>query len=96
MVAGRLVVPRDLGFEARQQFIVAARAAMGSTEDIVELDCSTIEALGPVDDAVLGMLVTLARAARRQGAQVSLVRVPRLMRAQFEAAGVAALFNWRE
>jgi ABC-type transporter Mla MlaB component len=42
------------------------------------------------------MLVTLARAARRQGAQVSLVRVPRLMRAQFEAAGVAALFNWRE
>ena len=69
---------------------------MGSTEDIVEVDCSTIEMLGPVDDAVLGMLVTLARAARRQGAQVSLVRVPRLMRAQFEEAGVAALFTWRE
>ena len=95
MVAGRLVVPRDLGFVARQQFIVAARAAMGSTEDVVELDCSTIETLGPLDDAVLGMLVTLARAARRQGAQVSLVRVPRPMRAQFESAGVAALFDWR-
>jgi hypothetical protein len=33
MVAGRLVVPRDLGFEARQQFIVAARAAMASAPD---------------------------------------------------------------
>ena len=91
----RLVVPRDLGFEARQRFIEASRAAMGSTEDTVELDCSTMEVLGPIDDAVIGMLVTLARAARRQGAQVSLVRAPRSMRAQFEAAGVAALFDWR-
>jgi ABC-type transporter Mla MlaB component len=95
MAAGRLVVPRDLGFVARQQFIVAARAAMGSTEDNVELDCSTIDTFGPVDDAVLGMLVTLARAARRQGAQVALVRVSRLMRAQCESAGVAQLFDWR-
>jgi len=94
--AGRLVVPRDLGFEARQQFIVAARAAMGSTEATVELDCSTIEVLGPIDDAVIGMLVTLTRAARRQGAQVALVRAPRPMRAQCEEAGVAQLFDWRE
>jgi ABC-type transporter Mla MlaB component len=95
MEVERLVVPRDLGFEARQQFIAAARAAMGSTEDTVELDCSTIEVRGPIDDAVIGMLVTLARAARRQGAQVALVRAPRSMRAQFESAGVAGLFDWR-
>jgi ABC-type transporter Mla MlaB component len=95
MDAGRLVVPRELGFEARQQFIVAVRAAMGSTEETVELDCSTVEVLGPVDDAVIGMLVTLARTARRQGAQVALVRAPRPMRAQFEAGGVAGLFDWR-
>jgi ABC-type transporter Mla MlaB component len=95
MDTGRLVVPCDLGFEARQQFIVAARAAMGSTEETVELDCSTIEVLGPIDDAVIGMLVTLARAARRQGAQVALVRAPRPMRTQFEAAGVSGLFDWR-
>ena len=95
MDTGRLVVPRDLSFEARREFIAAARAAMGSTEESVELDCSTVEVLGPIDDAVIGMLVTLARAARRQGAQVSLVRAPRPMRAQFEEAGVANLFDWR-
>jgi ABC-type transporter Mla MlaB component len=95
MDTGRLVVPRDHSFEARQQFIVAARAAMGSTEETVELDCSTVEVLGPIDDAVIGMLVTLARTARRQGAAVSLVHAPRPMRTQFEAAGVAGLFEWR-
>jgi len=95
MDTGRLVIPRDLSFEARREFIAAARAAMGSTEDNVELDCSTVEVLGPIDDAVIGMLVTLARTARRQGAQVSLVRAPRPMRTQFEEAGVARLFDWR-
>jgi anti-anti-sigma regulatory factor len=91
----RLSVPKDLGFEARQDFIAACRAAMGSTEDDIELDCSTVEVIGPVDDPVIGMLVTLARAARRHGARVALVRAPRLMRAQFEAARVAQLFDWR-
>jgi len=95
MDAGRLVVPRDLSFEARREFLAAARAAMGSTEDSVELDCSTVEVLGPVDDAVIGMLVTFARTARRQGTTVALMRATRLMRAQFEAGGVAGLFEWR-
>jgi len=91
----RLFVHHGLGFEARQQFIVAVRAAMESTRDNVELDCSTVEALGPIDDPVIGMLVTLARASRRQGAHVTLVRAPRPMRMQLEAAGVAQLFDWK-
>ena len=95
MSDGRLVVPRDLGFDARQEFITTVRVAMGSAQGDVELDCSTIEIVGPIDDAVIGMLVTLARAARRQGARVALARAPRPMRVQFEAADVAQLFDWR-
>jgi anti-anti-sigma regulatory factor len=90
-----LRVHGDLGFEARQQFITAARAAMGSTEADVELDCSAVDVTEAIDDPVIGMLVTLARAAQRQGAQVALVCAPRPMRVQFEAAGVAHLFNWK-
>jgi anti-anti-sigma regulatory factor len=91
----RLFVRRGLGFEARQQFIAAVRAAMGTTEADVELDCSGVDVTEAIDDPVIGMLVTLARAARRQGAQVALVRAPRPMRVQFEAAGIAHLFGWK-
>ena len=73
----RLTVPSGLGFEARQQFISAVRAAMGSADVDVELDCSGVDVTETIDDPVIGMLVTLARAARRQGAQVALIRAPR-------------------
>jgi len=52
--------------------------------------------LGPVGEAVIGMLVVLARASQRHGTRVALVNAPRSMRAQMEAAEVAQLFNWRE
>jgi len=98
MTVERLVLPGDLGLDARRAFITEAiavieSAATAGTE--VELDCSAVESVGPVDDAVIGMLVVLARASRRQGARMVLVRAPQRMRAQFEAAGAARLFDWR-
>jgi anti-anti-sigma regulatory factor len=95
MPTERLILHRDLGLEARREFIAAARAAMEVSDQDVELDCSTVDAAEAIDDPVIGMLVTLARAARRQGAQVALVRAPRPMRVQFEAAGIAHFFNWQ-
>jgi len=50
---------------------------MGTTEANVDLDCSGVGVTEAIDDPVIGMLVTLARAARRQGAQVALVRALR-------------------
>jgi anti-anti-sigma regulatory factor len=90
-----LFVHSDLGFEARQQFIATVRAAMGSADAEVELDCSTVEVVEAIDDPVIGMLVTLARAARRQGAQLVLVEAPKPMYVQMEAAGVAHFFQWK-
>lgn len=95
MSAETLVLPGVLDFEARAGFIAAARAAMQSAETNVELDCSAVEVVGPVDDAVIGMLVTLARSAQRRGARVVMVRAPKPMRAQLAAAGVAHFFNFR-
>ncbi len=95
MKTERLVLPGRLGFEARREFIDAARAAMESSDQDVELDCSRVDVAEAIDDSVIGMLVTLARAARRQGAQVALVRAPRPMRVQLEAAGVAHFFYWK-
>jgi ABC-type transporter Mla MlaB component len=74
MSAGRDVVTGDLGFDARAEFIAAARAAITSADTDVELDCSAVET---VDDAVIGMLVSLARAAQRRGARVALIRAPK-------------------
>jgi anti-anti-sigma regulatory factor len=68
---------------------------MGSADEDVELDCSGVDVAEAIDDPVIGMLVTLARAARGQGAQVALVRPPRPMRVQLEAARVAHFFDWK-
>jgi len=69
---------------------------IGATADIeVELDCSAVESIGAVEGAVIGMLVVVARASQRNGTRVALVNTPKPMRAQFEAAGVARLFDWR-
>jgi anti-anti-sigma regulatory factor len=61
----------------------------------VELDCSAVESLEAVDDAVVGMLVVVARAARRRGERVVLVRAPKPMRAQLETANVGHFFEFR-
>ena len=91
----RLFVHSDLDFEARQHFIASVRAAMGSADAQVELDCSTVEMVEAIDDPVIGMLVTLARAANRQGAQLVLVDAPKPMYAQMEAASAAHFFEWK-
>jgi anti-anti-sigma regulatory factor len=95
MPTERLVLVGALGFEARRDFINAARAAMEVSDQDVELDCSTVDVGETLDDPVIGMLVTLARAAQRRGARVAFVQAPRPMRVQFEAAGIAHFFNWK-
>jgi ABC-type transporter Mla MlaB component len=99
MRARRFVLRGDLDVDARRAFVtetsVAIQAAATAGTE-VELDCSAVGALGPVDDAVVGMLVMLARTSQRHGARVELLRAPVPMRAQLEAAGVAHFFDWRE
>jgi anti-anti-sigma regulatory factor len=95
MTIGRLALTGALGFEARGEFIAKARSIIASADTSVELDCSAVESVGPLDDAVIGMLVTLARTAQRRGARVVLVRAPKPMRAQLEAAGVGHFFNFQ-
>lgn len=94
---GSLILPTDLGFSARRAFVAEATtsiAVAAGTGGRVLLDCSVVEVAGPLDDAVIGMLVTLARVARRHGARLALIRAPTPMRAQLEAAGVAHFFDW--
>jgi anti-anti-sigma regulatory factor len=85
-----LVLDGGLGFDARRSFIDAARAAIIKT-DQVALDCSAADT---VDDAVIGMLATLARAAQRRGGRVTLIGAPRSLHQRLEAAHVAAMFDW--
>jgi len=92
---GRLDLASDLNFQARRAFIAASQSAIQLADGSVSVNCSAIDVIGPVDDAVIGMLVTLVRTAQQRGRTVELIRAPRLMRAQFEAAGVAGLFDWR-
>ena len=82
----------DLDFEARAELIAGARAAIGSVDSNVELDCSAVDSVEMIDDAVIGMLVTLARNARRRGARIVLVRASKSMRARLQQAGVAHFF----
>src|SRR2546425_771078 len=88
MTIRRLALTGALGFEARGEFIAETRSAIASADTSVELDCSDVESLEAVDDAVIGMLVTLARTAQRRGASVVLVRAPKSMRAQLPTADV--------
>jgi len=94
----RLALLHDLDLDARRQFITEAIAVIESaaTADTeVELDCSAAASVGTVDDSVIGMLVVIARASQRRGLRVALVNTPIPMRAQFDDAGVARLFDWR-
>jgi ABC-type transporter Mla MlaB component len=92
---GALVLAGDLDFEARREFMVQTQSAIERGEPAVRLNCSTVGDVGPVDDGVIGMLVGLARAAQSRGARIVLDRAPKLMRTQFEAAGLAHRFEWR-
>jgi anti-anti-sigma regulatory factor len=97
MSHGCLVLRGDLDFEGRQAFIATADAAIALADAAgteVELDCSAVESVEAIDDAVIGMLVTLARTAQRLGARVVLVRAAKPMRTQLVAAGVAHFFTW--
>jgi ABC-type transporter Mla MlaB component len=96
--SGRLVLGSELGVEGRRAFIEAACAAIAFADTAgteLELDCSSVECVGPIDDPVIGMLVTLARAAQRRGTRVVLVNAPRRMRAQLESADVGHFFDWQ-
>ncbi len=92
---GTLVLAGDLNFEARREFMAAAQSAIEHGEPTVRVNCSTVDVIGPVDDGVIGMLVAVVRAAQSRGARIVLVRAPKLMRTQIEAAGLAHLFDWR-
>jgi anti-anti-sigma regulatory factor len=94
----RLVLRGDLSIDSRLAFVsqaTAAVAAADATGTGAEVDCSAVDVFGPVDDTVIGMLVTLARAAQRYGARIMLISAPKPMRAQLEAAGVAHFFDFR-
>jgi anti-anti-sigma regulatory factor len=92
---GTLVLIGDLDFDSRREFMVATQSELRRGDRTVGLDCSAVDVIRPVDDAVIGMLVALVRAAQNRGARIALVGAPQLMRAQFEAAGVAHLFDWQ-
>ena len=97
MASARVVLTNDLDIDARKAFISATCASIPSEShggSPVEVDCVAVQSFGPIDDAVIGMLVTLARASQRNGARVALVRAAQPMRAQFETAGVAHFFDW--
>jgi ABC-type transporter Mla MlaB component len=88
----------ELGLDERREFTAAASRAIESADQAgthVELDCSTVGVIGPVDDGTVGMLVTVARVAQRCGTHVTLIRAPESMRAQLEAADVAHFFDFR-
>ena len=73
MGSARIVLTNDLDADARKAFIAATCASIQSEShggSPVELDCVAVETFGPVDETVIGMLVTLARASQRNGARV--------------------------
>jgi ABC-type transporter Mla MlaB component len=90
-----LLLSGALNFDERREFMVATQSAIESGDPTVRVNCSTVDVVAPVDGAVIGMLVALVRAAQSRGARIELVRTPKLLRAQVEAAGVAHLFDWR-
>lgn len=98
MSTGRLDLHGDLDVDARKEFIAQFTQAIIAADAAgtrAELDCSTVASDGPVDDATVGMLVTLARSAQRCGTRVVLVRASQPMRAQLELVEVAHFFDYR-
>jgi ABC-type transporter Mla MlaB component len=99
VTTGRLELRSDLDVDQRKEFIAQATYAIASADSggtKAELSCSAVAADGPVDDATIGMLVTLARTAQRRGIRVVLVGAPKFLRAQLESVNAAHFFNYRQ
>ena len=65
MSNGRHVLTGDLDIDERLAFLSAVQVIVDSGHAPVEVDCSAVTCDEALDDAVIGMLVTLARAAQR-------------------------------
>ena len=100
MGSAQIVLTNDLDLDARKAFIAATYALIQSEShggSPVEVDCVAVESFGPVDETVIGMLVTLGAgfATQRGACRVGLARA-KPMRAQFEAAGIVDFFDWEQ
>lgn len=98
MSTGRLALHSGLDVDARKDFVAQATQLIALSDangTKAELDCSAVGADGPVDDGTIGMLVTLARVAQRRGTRLVLVRAPKPMLAQLDAAEVDHFFAYR-
>ena len=90
-VTDRLVVFVGLDLEARRRFLASVSAEMNRAVGHIELDCSQVDAL---DGPTLGMLVTIARVAKRRGQRVVLDAPSERVRHDLNDAGVGYLFAW--
>ena len=94
---GCQVLRGDLDCDARRQFAAETFVAITSAASAgtsVSLDCGAVDCTSAVDTSVVGMLVTIGRAAHRSGLRLVLMHAPRPMRAQLEALSVAQYFDW--
>src|SRR2546427_13239451 len=90
-VTDRLVVVVGLDLEARRRFLASVSTEMHRAVGHIELDCSQVDAL---DGPTLGMLVTIARVAKRRGQRVVLDAPSERVRHDLDDAGVDSLFAW--
>jgi anti-anti-sigma regulatory factor len=88
-LTNRLVVADGLDFSGRQDFVSAASQVIEHASAAIEVDCS---AIGQVDDSTVGMLVWLARNARRRSLPVVLEGASPALVAALEHAGVTDRF----
>jgi anti-anti-sigma regulatory factor len=90
-VTDRLVVFVGLDLEARRRFLARVSSELARAVGHIELDCSQVDALNA---PTLGMLVTIARVARRRGQRVVLDAPSERVRHDLDDAGVGVLFVW--
>ena len=91
MPTGQLVVISGLELEQRREFIATTTQVIARAEGNIALDCSQLDA---IDEATLGMLVVLSRAAGRRGARLVLEMSSPRVRRDLEAACVSHMFDW--
>ena len=91
MTADQLVVIGGLELDQRREFMATTTGVIARAEGNVELDCSQLDA---IDEATLGMLVALSRAAGRRGARLVLEMPSSRVRNDLETAGVSHMFDW--
>jgi ABC-type transporter Mla MlaB component len=91
MTSNRLVVHGGLDRAARLLFLAAASDETNAAHGLVKSDCSQIDAL---DEETLGMLVMVARFAKRGGQRLVLDLSSERVRRDLDAVGVSYLFAW--